>query len=589
MKKIYKIIFILLVGLFSFLSCSKEEENNTINLNGGEIFRYQAVTIILNGVDISQNEYIGVFAGEQVRLKKSGINTLVFSVSPNTPLGKTELVISSLNNATVKYEVKDTVLTDTPENTLSTFIGNLNSYSSQVSSSTFPEYQTAYSLISAFNSFYSDADAEQKDVMAKLYKANKASFDYILTSGINGVMDRFTPTNFATVALDLFEASVAGVVVGVVVINVADWLVSNPAIFTAVKIVGAVLAGVALGLCAESLRDFLVAKAKAVKLSISNLFGDNDRNVNNTFVSFQNDMSLTVPINTYRRSVDMTDAGSENILMSLFFSTHSIYTSTLNTINGAIDYINDYNPFYDIPNLIIRNVASVSQSEQEIITSEVFQKLNFSVNHPNLQLVSSSLQSDGQLNMKIKIIGTPTVLPVESFLNYTYSDDFSSFSGKLPIEVSNTVPREINYTIDGVSYNAPLTHIQNSDTSTCAMRLMYDNTVENVVLDIFIGNYFVNQPIGTVFQFQWNDQYLGFSTLCAGNYTRMDLAFYDSQGSAIYPWRESLTGRGTLTKTGANSFSFSGEVASIEAIPGNPNQSYVNETTTVQISGSGTF
>ncbi|ESU21123.1 hypothetical protein FEDK69T_26800 [Flavobacterium enshiense DK69] len=436
-KHLLKSLVLFMAALAVIVSCSKDDatENDKVDQNGGEVFRYQAVTINLNGVDLSQNEYEATFAGEQVILRKSGVNTLVFSVSPNASLGKTDLVISSLNSATIHYDVKDTVLTDTSENTLASFLGNLENYSNQVGASTFPEYQTSLRLVSAFNSFYADADAAQKEVMAKLYKANKASFDYIMMSGINGATGRFTPTEFATVSLDLFNASVAGIVVGVAVIHVADWLVSNPGIFTAVKIVGAVLTGVALGLCAESLRDFLLAKAKAVQLSVSSLFGDNNRNTNSSFISFQNDVSLVTPINTYRRSVDTSDAASDNALIRLFFKSHSIYTGALNTINDAIDYINNYNPLYDIPNVPIRQVSSVSQSEQELMTSEIFQKLALSVNHPNLQLVSSSLQGDGQLNMKIKIIGTPASLPVSSYLNYSYSDEFSSFSGKLPIKV----------------------------------------------------------------------------------------------------------------------------------------------------------
>jgi uncharacterized protein (TIGR02145 family) len=71
------------------------------------------------------------------------------------------------------------------------------------------------------------------------------------------------------------------------------------------------------------------------------------------------------------------------------------------------------------------------------VTQEIYSKIGLSINHPNLQLVSSSMQSDGQLKMKIKIIGTPATLPVVSTLNYSYSDDFSTFSGTLPISVNN--------------------------------------------------------------------------------------------------------------------------------------------------------
>jgi hypothetical protein len=57
------------------------------------------------------------------------------------------------------------------------------------------------------------------------------------------------------------------------------------------------------------------------------------------------------------------------------------------------------------------------------------------------------LQSDGQLNLNIKITGAPVSLPVESFLNYSYSDDFSTFSGKLPIKVTK------DFVLAGMSFD----------------------------------------------------------------------------------------------------------------------------------------
>jgi hypothetical protein len=66
----------------------------------------------------------------------------------------------------------------------------------------------------------------------------------------------------------------------------------------------------------------------------------------------------------------------------------------------------------------------------------IYNHFTFSITNPNLTLVNSTLQSDGQMALKINIIGSPTT-PIDSFLNYSYSDEFNTFSGKLPITVSN--------------------------------------------------------------------------------------------------------------------------------------------------------
>jgi hypothetical protein len=55
------------------------------------------------------------------------------------------------------------------------------------------------------------------------------------------------------------------------------------------------------------------------------------------------------------------------------------------------------------------------------------------------------LQSDGQLNLKVKFVGNPTATTINSTLNYTYNDDFSSFSGSFPIEVNSSVSNLFNF------------------------------------------------------------------------------------------------------------------------------------------------
>ena len=84
------------------------------------------------------------------------------------------------------------------------------------------------------------------------------------------------------------------------------------------------------------------------------------------------------------------------------------------------------------------------------------QKISFSVNHPNLSLETATLLNNGQLRIKIKFVGNPPINKVISTLNYTYSDDFSSFSGNFPIEV-NGAPSNIQ----GFSF------VNQANISTC--------------------------------------------------------------------------------------------------------------------------
>ena len=103
--------------------------------------------------------------------------------------------------------------------------------------------------------------------------------------------------------------------------------------------------------------------------------------------------------------------------------------------NSVIDVVNNL-PFVNIAPLTLVQLPNTSVNVDVVANATAFSGMQFSVNHPNLQLVSATLLSNGQMNLKVKYVGTPAPLPVNSFLNYSYSDEYTSFSGKLPIQVT---------------------------------------------------------------------------------------------------------------------------------------------------------
>lgn len=438
MKQFYKkLILIFVFGVFSIASCSKEDKTEDSDVKTTEISRYEIVTVDVGNLNLNEAEYQGTLAGKQILLTKSSTNTLVFAVSPDADLGKTELVVNSLGGLKIHYDIKDVSLTDTPENTIAPFFSKINSFSVQAEFSELEESKTSISLIAALNSFYKDANAEQKDAVAKLYKANKASFDFILMSGMSAKTKKFGPAELASTAADFFVGAVTLIIVAHVIDRIGDYLIANPPVFKIVKLVGAVLAGVAIGLAAEKLYKFCVIKCRAVWLYISSLLGVNTKNANESFLTFKNNETLITSINTYRRSVNISDSKSNNAIFNRFFKAYSTYSFTLNSINVLIDYINNYNPLYKIPKLYVRQIPETTQPQQEVMTQEIFNALTFSVSDSNLTLVFAALDGDGKLNMKINVKSSSTTFPLESFLNYSYSDEFSSFTGKLPIIIRN--------------------------------------------------------------------------------------------------------------------------------------------------------
>jgi hypothetical protein len=439
MKNFYKKLKVICIitALFT-VCCSKEDSpKDPASAEAEEIYRFQVVTLNMGDTVLSQDEYQGTLAGQQISLRRSSARTLVFSVSPSAVLGRTELVINSLKGYKVPYDIKETVLTENAEKTLSPFLNNLSAYSTQGGFSDIEESKTSMNAAAAFTSFYKEADQEQKEALAKLYHANKASFDFILMSGLTVKTNKFTPTDYALTAADVFGAAVTGVVIGIGILQIADYVVSKPPLFAVVKFTGAVLGTVALVTAAHNLLKFVGAKCKAVWLYVSNMRGVTNKNDAEPSLSFKNDSGFTTSVSTYRRTVDMTDSNSSNEILSKFFKAYGSYESAIGLINAAVDFVNNYNPVYKIPLLSVRKIQENAQPQQEAMTQEIFSALTFSITDSKLVLEAAGLDNDGKLTIKVKSRSASAVFPIESFLNYTYSDEFSSFTGRLPITVRN--------------------------------------------------------------------------------------------------------------------------------------------------------
>ena len=100
--------FLLSIIIFStfLFSCSKDDTaTDSINENGGQISRFQLVTVDFGSTTVPNDTYTGIFNNEPITLSKIEDNKLLFYVKESTPLGQTQLLIPSLNDTKIKYEV----------------------------------------------------------------------------------------------------------------------------------------------------------------------------------------------------------------------------------------------------------------------------------------------------------------------------------------------------------------------------------------------------------------------------------------------------------------------------------------------------
>lgn len=540
-KSVFNLVFFLVsVMLFS---CSKEDsETNQINENGGQISRYQVVTVDVGSIALTDNYYAGTFVGNPIQLVKTTEHELAFYVPETTPLGAAELVITSLNNAKVKYEVTDVVLTQSVEQTLAPLETNFVTYGNQLTTSPedIPFVQNHNSMLTYYNGL---SDSEKAEV-AKFYKANKSIIDAVYNTDYSNIQGRSAqndidaPENRALVRR--FKASL---LVGILGATVA---VAGPSNIIQPIAIGVAIAGVSSAL--DYHFQLIDRNLNIIQIKVNAILGINDRSAN-TQLTLTDNVTSTLPFAVNARPIQEVDSGSQQEYMKLYFTTRNRLNNLITDANDAILWVNENIPLVSFNTIPLAVSSSSATPASAQVDSQIMQNFNFSLSHPNLSLETASLQSDGQLNLKIKFIGNPTTTPISSTLDYSYSDDFSIFSGSFPIVVNGEADIEkVEFQFDNTAYNANLntkSNIMCNGSGNDFYR--FRNSGNQWHLTFYLPHFHTN-PIGATFLLNDGTDY------CSNGYGRIFFRTWDENDVETNWWPQNVS----LTKTGANSFSFTG-------------------------------
>lgn len=417
MKNYLKKFALLFAGAFVLIvSCSKDETNATpIDQIGGEIYQSQVVTINLPGSAITNQSYDGTIDGVAIQLSKAANDKLTFLVPASISLGLKDLVIPELNNAVIHYDIKATVLTLSVTETLTPLFDNMVAFTQNSDGS--PEALEAEATLNSFTTYFAQATEAEKIELAVIYKANKFLVDSILLGTYAGRM--------ADPNADCLAIAVLGMGASVAL------LISPTGVG---QLLGVGLFAVSLKQAKKCGKPLYNEYVMADNIKANDIIGVNNR-LASVSIQLQNDVTSTVTLNVLKRKLIASDANKTQTIWVTFFSNFNLMNLNTSLANSVIAVLNNL-PFVNIAPLTRVQLPVTSPSLDILANATAFSGMQFTVNHPNLQLVSATLQSNGQMNLKVKFVGTPAQLPVDSFLNYSYSDDYNAFSGKLPLQVA---------------------------------------------------------------------------------------------------------------------------------------------------------
>jgi len=446
MKKLLLSITIIIFSTFLF-SCSKEESETTLTgENGGQISRFQLVTVDFGSNTIPNDTYTGTFNNEPITLSKIEDNKLLFYVKESTPLGQTQLLIPALNNTKIIYEVVEATLTQSPEATLQPLMDYQAQYGATLTNA--PEDAPFLQNHNAFTQYFADLSDDDRIIAAKFYNTNKAIFDPVYTTNYDAIQGRMANQTQADFDFQLYRSLILRHKLAVAVTVVAGTLAATPPyepIETGLSIAVA-LAGIHKS--SDFHKQIIEDVFRVVQIKLNNELGINNRLSNAPYavLSLTDNQATTLPFAVNAKNFSNTDSNVQKEFVQTYFTAKNKLNGFINQLNTAINWINNNVPLLTLSTITTIDVPATTALNSFDTNASLMQRLLFFCKPPLIFLYKMpTLQSDGQLNLKVKFLGNPTATSISSTLNYTYNDDFSSFSGSFPIEVNSSVSNLFNF------------------------------------------------------------------------------------------------------------------------------------------------
>jgi hypothetical protein len=337
MKNLKKLSFLTAIAVLLLFSCSKSDTTSEpINITGGAVFRSQVVTVTLPDTNLPENEYQATLDGAAITMTKSEDNKLVFLVPFTTTIGLHDLVIPTINNATIHYDIKDMELTDTPEVTMASFSTNLGTFSQTLDTSV--ESVNIQNSIASFNAVFDHASTADKTKIAILYKANKAIFDDLILNDFSNINGKITFNDVKL--LHKHTNAVMVMAIGAVM------TIGLPTPIE--KCLGIVLVGVGAKKAIQFFHQLELAQLETITMNVNDVDGVNNRGTNgvqNTIISLQDNAASALSFNTKDRGLITTDASSTQTGIAAFFKIYNKYNYFGDKVNTIITFVNANVPF----------------------------------------------------------------------------------------------------------------------------------------------------------------------------------------------------------------------------------------------------
>lgn len=475
------LLITVVLGFLCLFSCKKDSEGpkKETPVNARDIVRYGFVTVNVGNTVLNKEEYSGKLGSIAITLVKVSDNELGFMPLDNIPDGVHTLSIADLRDVNVTYDIKNPTLTKSADETINTMLSDFVAHSSEDNS----QKMLIEKSLKNLKNIYDKASEKDKRIMAMSYQANKTLFDNLLSSltqienqkmvaehpdfrsaawrpSFNGsiVASDFWQFNKISDAVrgarSIFTRYNACVFVAggaaVIAVGVYPWGI-HTAVALTVGIIAyskipdahsaavddfSTVAGLALS-DKQGKNHTRISPQSTEKSGIEN--AKKSSGTSTATIKLSHDKYTSLPVQLRARKLEESDVSSPSPVIQTFFKDLKESNDLADKVNKVSKWCNEHIPFCDLPLLqslgVPKNSSSVVLEKTPV---DLLEYLSVSVDHTNVQVVDVLLNEDGDLDIKVKIVDSD-VSEIRTSLKYVYKDEFSSFSGSIPIQIEKQI------------------------------------------------------------------------------------------------------------------------------------------------------
>lgn len=424
------------IALLFFISCDSYDYTDTNEYEyttPDTVMQSQLVTVTFDE-PISISKPVAKIDTFNIDLVVSD-SAFSFMVPSTLPAGKRKLRVNSLGYLTIDYHVKELVLPMPAVEIMSGFSKTLDDIDAQFGKGSADNNEQISNIVAQFKTYYNSLSANEKNEVAKVYWANKKTYDALLkfSTQQNSVPQKIS--NKMRLNLAGFIASVGFIGIGSEAISI-----KNPY----VSILGVATAGIATAAAITTLENML-DEVYVDNKSIFERITDGLNNANaamltktateNNRIEFVSGRLKTVNVANEATNVHSGLSNSANLQMKLFFWAYKTLDNFVTDINKLIEWGNENVPLFEYSMIDFEEIATKSQEKNYLMESDDFENYSFTISDSRISIEKVDFGGNGKINFQLKIPDDVKVDTIATKLNYKYDGFFNTHGGSVDIRI----------------------------------------------------------------------------------------------------------------------------------------------------------